>query len=154
MQYSSLVLWYSYLCQPATDFTIILNTSLSATCHIKNRPTSNMHPILCGAIEPERGWVSSGLQAGPAPIDPCWDVRQRVGWGTAPAPHPPGPMEGVIGCVQGVGELSCYSADPAASSAAMVVPIGEVLEVSRVDGPEMAFTIVTPTCLHKALVQG
>lgn len=56
--------------------------------------------------------------------------------------------------MQGIRKLSCHPADPAASSAAMVVPIGEVLEVSGVDGPEMAFTIVTPTSLHKAFVQG
>ena len=53
------------------------------------------------------------------------------------------------------GQMSSRPAHPAPGpAAAVVVPVGEVLIVGRVDGPEVAFTAVAAAGLDEALVQG
>lgn len=100
------------------------------------------------------GGVASSLQGSPTPVYPWRQVGQLGAWGATPARRPLEPMEGVIRGHERVWELAHHSADPSPYPAPVVLPFGEVLVVSWVDGPEVAFAVFAAACLDEAFVQG
>ena len=102
------------------------------------------------------GGVTSSLQGGgPPPVDPRGQVGQLgVRGGATPARRSLEAMVGVIGGHEGVRELPHHSSDSPAGPTPVIFPFGEVLEVGRMDGPEVAFSVFTAACLDEALVQG